>query len=203
MTETHNEEPDRTVIEAARAATEAEASARFAGGLLVRERAGRPRLVAALFLFVLAAAASTSGCHRRPSREPFEARVVGVSDGDTITVLEGTTQAKVRLNGIDCPEKRQAFGARAKQLTSKLAFGKTVTVRPFGSDRYGRTLGEVVLPDGRVLNHELVAAGMAWHYTQYSKDETLARLERQARETRVGLWSEPRPVAPWEFRATR
>ena len=110
---------------------------------------------------------------------------------------------KVRLNGIDCPEKRQAFGARAKQLTSELAFGKTVTVRPFGKDRYGRMLGDVVLPDGRVLNQELVAAGMAWHYTRYSKDETLARLERRAREARVGLWSEARPVAPWEFRTAR
>lgn len=144
-----------------------------------------------------------SGCHRRPNGEPFDARVVGVSDGDTITVLEGTTQVKVRLNGIDCPERRQAFGARAKQLTSELAFGKTVTVRPFGKDRYGRVLGDVILPDGRVLNQELVAAGMAWHYTQYSKDETLARLERQAREGRVGLWSEARPVAPWELRKAR
>jgi endonuclease YncB( thermonuclease family) len=148
-------------------------------------------------------AIGASGCRRRPSREPFDARVVGVADGDTITVLDGTTQVKVRLNGIDCPERRQAFGARAKQLTSDLAFGKTVTVRPFGEDRYGRTLGEVVLPDGRVLNQELVAAGIAWHYTQYSKDETLAKLERRAREARVGLWSEERPVAPWEFRKTR
>lgn len=166
----------------------------------MRERARRPGLVAALVLVLVAATTWTSGCHRRPSREPFEARVVGISDGDTITVLYGTTQVKVRLNGIDCPEKRQAFGARAKQLTSDLAFGKTVTVRPTGKDRYGRTLGEVILPDGRVLNQELVAAGMAWHYTRYSKDRSLARLERQAREARVGLWSETRPVAPWEFR---
>ena len=134
---------------------------------------------------------------------PFEAKVVGVSDGDTITVLDGRTRVKVRLNGIDCPEKRQAFGARAKQLTSELAFGKTVTVKPSGKDRYGRVLGEVVLPGGRVLNEELVAAGMAWHYTRYSKDDALARLERQAREARVGVWSEARPVAPWEFRAAR
>ncbi len=152
------------------------------------------------FLALLVVALGTFGCHRRPSHEPFDARVVGITDGDTITVLYGTTQVKVRLNGIDCPEKRQAFGARAKQLTSELAFGKTVTVRPTGKDRYGRTLGEVILPDGRVLNQELVAAGMAWHYTQYSKDRTLARLERQAREARVGLWSDARPVAPWEFR---
>ena len=167
----------------------------------MRARAIRRGGAAALFLALLLVAIGASDCRRRPSREPFQARVVGVSDGDTITVLYGTTEATVRLNGIDCPEKRQPFGARAKQLTSQLAFGKTVTVRPFGKDRYGRTLGEVVPPDGRALNQELVAAGMAWHYTQYSKDETLARLERQAREVRVGLWSEARPVAPWEFRA--
>lgn len=156
-----------------------------------------------LFVAVLLVTIGVSGCHRRPRRAPFDARVVGVADGDTITVLDGTTQVRVRLNGIDCPERRQAFGARAKQLTSQLVFGKTVTVRPFGMDRYGRVLGEVVLADGRVLSRELVAAGMAWHYTRYSKDETLARLEREAREGRVGLWSEAGPVAPWEFRAAR
>jgi endonuclease YncB( thermonuclease family) len=155
---------------------------------------------AALVVALLLTAIGASGCRRGPRREPFQARVVGVSDGDTITVLDGTTEIRVRLNGIDCPEKRQPFGARAKQLTSHLVFGKTVTVRPFSQDRYRRTLGDVVLPDGRVLNRELVAAGMAWHYTRYSKDETLADLEREAREGRVGLWSEARPVAPWEFR---
>lgn len=149
---------------------------------------------------MLLAALGASGCRRGLRREPFQARVVGVADGDTITVLDGTTQVRVRLNGVDCPEKRQAFGARAKLLTAQLVFGKTVTVRPFGKDRYGRVLGEVVLADGRVLNRELVAAGMAWHYTRYSKDETLADLEREARQRRVGLWSEARPVAPWEFR---
>jgi len=183
-----------------RAAATVLARARFVRVPLVRERAERPGLVAALVLVLLAATIGTSGCHRRPNREPFDARVFGVSDGDTITVLQGTTQVKVRLNGIDCPEKRQAFGARAKQFTSELAFGKTVTVRPAGKDRYGRVLGDVILPDGRVLNQELVAAGMAWYYTRYSKDKSLARLERRAREARVGLWSDARTVAPWEFR---
>ncbi len=154
-------------------------------------------------LLALACLLSLPSC-RGPARSaPFEAKVVGVSDGDTITVLDGTTRVRVRLNGIDCPERGQAFGARAKQLTSELAFGKTVTLRPLGKDRYGRVLGEVVLPDGRVLNEELVAAGMAWHYTRYSNDATLARLERRARAARVGVWSEGRPVAPWEFRAAR
>lgn len=93
----------------------------------------------------------------------FTGRVVGISDGDTISVLHNGKAEKIRLNGIDCPEKRQTFGQRAKQFTSKLAFGKDVTVNTFGHDRYRRTIGNVILPDGRMLNHELVKAGLAPH----------------------------------------
>ena len=156
------------------------------------------RTIGAILLLVCLL--SLPSCRGGAWRVPFEAKGVGVSDGDTITVLDGRTRVKVRLNGIDCPERGQPFGARAKQLTAELAFGKTVTVRPYGKDRYGRVLGDVVLPDGRVLNEALVAAGMAWHYTRYSKDATLARLERRAREAGLGIWSEGRAVAPWEFR---
>ncbi len=92
----------------------------------------------------------------------FTGRVVGVSDGDTITVLHKGKGERIRLHGIDCPEKRQAFGNRAKQFTSKLVFGNTVTVQVMDRDRYGRTVGVVLLPDGRSLNHELVRAGLAW-----------------------------------------
>ena len=153
---------------------------------------------AALALLVSLAVPSCRPTHRQ---QPFQARVVGVSDGDTLTVLTDMTRVKIRLNGVDCPEKGQAFGTRAKTFTSDLAFKKIVTVRPLGKDRYGRTLADVVLPDGRVLNRELVAAGLAWHYTRYSDDRALAKLERQARDQGVGIWSEARPVAPWEFRA--
>lgn len=157
---------------------------------------------AAAFAAVLSALAvcALADCRFRPSREPFEARVVGVADGDTISVLHRGSQIRIRLTGIDCPERGQPFSTRAKQFTSKLVFGRTVTVRPFGTDRYRRVVADVVLPDGRVLSRELVAAGLAWHYTRYSKDEGLARLEKQARAARVGLWSEERPVAPWDFR---
>jgi endonuclease YncB( thermonuclease family) len=159
------------------------------------------RFAAAILLLSAVAPFAFSACGGRPHRTPFQGKVVGVSDGDTMTVLDGTTRVRVRLNGIDCPEKGQAFGTRAKKLTSELAFGGMVTVRPFGKDRYDRLLGEVVLPDGRVLNEELVAAGMAWHDTRYSKDATLANLEREARRAGLGVWSDARPVAPWEFRA--
>lgn len=157
----------------------------------------------ALPVLVVAALLAFSSCRGPSGRAPFEARVVGVSDGDTLTVLRGSEQVRIRLNGIDCPERGQPFGARAKQLASELAFGQTVKVIPGRKDRYGRVVADVVLPDGRVLNRELVAAGLAWHYTRYSKDKGLARLERQARAARVGVWSEGPAVAPWEFRAAQ
>ncbi len=111
----------------------------------------------------------------------FTGRVVGVADGDTITVLHNGKGERIRLHGIDCPEKRQAFGKRAKQFTSRLTCGKAVTVKDLGQDRYGRTIADVLLPDGRVLNRELVQAGFAWWYRRYAPDdETLAQLEREA-----------------------
>ncbi len=134
----------------------------------------------------------------------FAGRVVGVSDGDTITVLHNGKGERIRLHGIDCPEKRQAFGNRAKQFTSKLVFGTTVTVQVVDRDRYGRTVGLVLLPDGRSLNHELVKAGFEWWYWRYTPDdETLAQLEREARGAKRGLWADPHAVPPWEWRIMR
>src|SRR5436305_14660114 len=94
--------------------------------------------------------------------DDFTGKVVGVNDGDTITVLKDRIPVKVRLFGIDCPETGQDFGSRAKGATSEMAFGKVVTVHPRRNDRYGRTVADVVLPDGRTLNHELVRRGLAW-----------------------------------------
>lgn len=132
----------------------------------------------------------------------FTAQVVGVSDGDTITVLRDRQQIKVRLVEIDAPESSQAFGQRAKQATSALCFAKTVTVRVKGKDRYDRTLAQILLPDGRNLNRELVATGYAWWYRDYSKDKSMGQLEAVAKEKRLGLWADPNPVPPWEFRKT-
>ncbi len=106
----------------------------------------------------------------------FTGRVVGVADGDTITVLHSGKPVRIRLNGIDCPEKRQAFGKRAKQFTSRLTYGKAVTVKDLGQDRYGRTIGDVILPDGRSLNKELVKAGFAWWYRKYAPDNETLKL---------------------------
>jgi endonuclease YncB( thermonuclease family) len=128
--------------------------------------------------------------------------VVGVSDGDTITVLEGTTQYKIRLSGVDAPESKQPFGQKAKQFTSAQVFNKTVSIAVVDKDRYGRLVGDVTI-DGKNLSQELVKAGLAWHYSQYSKSPVLAKLESAARAAKQGLWADVKPVAPWEFRKAK
>ncbi len=133
--------------------------------------------------------------------QPFAARVVSVTDGDTLTVLHDRQQIRIRLYGIDCPEPGQPFHRRATQRTGELAHGRTVTVRPESGDRYGRLVAWILLPDGRSLNEILVAEGLAWHYRRYApRQERLARLEEEARDARRGLWQDPRPVPPWEWR---
>ncbi|MBZ2183234.1 MAG: thermonuclease family protein [Bryobacter sp.] len=134
--------------------------------------------------------------------EEFSGRVVGVTDGDTITVLAGREQRKVRLAGVDAPERGQAFGQRAKQALGLMVFGREVRVVSTGRDRYERTLGIVRLADGSSVNERMVENGWAWHYVKYSKDGRLGELEARARAARRGLWADADPVAPWEFRAS-
>ena len=128
-------------------------------------------------------------------------KVVSVHDGDTLRVLDAAgTQHKVRLQGIDSPETRQAFGTKARNRLADLTLGKAVTVRVHGRDRYGRTLGTVEA-DGQDANRQMVADGMAWHFVEYSNDAGLAQAERDARAAGRGLWADKAPVAPWEWRA--
>jgi endonuclease YncB( thermonuclease family) len=128
-------------------------------------------------------------------------RVIKVSDGDTITILDSTqTQHRIRLHGIDTPETKQAYGRAAKAAMSSLVAGKTVGVEVKDTDRYGRTVG-VVHVDGTNANLEMVRRGYAWWYRQYAKsDRGLERAEAQARHERVGLWADPNPVPPWDWR---
>jgi len=129
-------------------------------------------------------------------------KVVGVHDGDTLTLLVDRQQYKVRLDGIDAPELGQDFGMRAKQALSKAVFGKTVKVETHGQDKYGRTLGEVLV-DGQSANRRLVCDGMAWHYVKYSTSKELADAEKSARQSKAGLWADPAAVPPWEYRAKK
>lgn len=136
-----------------------------------------------------------------PAHADFRGRVVGVVDGDTIDVLRRGQPERIRLAGIDCPEKAQPYGTRARQATAVLVFGMDVRVLEKERDRYGRMVGEVVLGDGRSLNRELVRQGWAWWYRRYAQDRTLGDLEIVARMERRGLWVDPQPVPPWEWRA--
>ena len=131
----------------------------------------------------------------------FSGPVVSVLDGDTIEVLNGHNAERIRLSGIDCPEKGQAYGQRAKQAASALVFGKEVTLLTHGLDKYGRTLADVHLPDGTNVNHELVKDGWCWWYRKYAPGDTvLEGLEKDAREGRKGLWVDPAPIPPWVYR---
>ena len=137
------------------------------------------------------------------STNQFFGKVVRILDGDTIEVLHEGRGEKVRLAEIDCPEKSQAFGQRAKQFTSELVFGKEVTVQILGFDRNRRTIGNVHLLDGTSLNRELVNAGFAWWYRNYSHDQSIRELETAARAVKRGLWEDPDPIPPWEFRKSK
>jgi endonuclease YncB( thermonuclease family) len=128
-------------------------------------------------------------------------RVVGVMDGDTFKLLtQDSTLVKVRVANIDCPEKKQAFSKRAKQFTSDAIFNKGVQVEVMGTDRYGRTIGNVRYGKNLNLSEELLKHGLAWHFKRYSKDKSLQQMEDEARDNRVGLWGDPDPVAPWDWR---
>ena len=137
-------------------------------------------------------------------RPRFVSTVVSVFDGDTVTVTHAGKVEKVRLVSIDCPETDQPFGPQATQLARQLALDKVVTLTDFGRDKYQRLLGELVLPDGRVLNRELVREGFCWWYRKYAPGNTgLEGLEKEAREAKKGLWADPQPVPPWEWRKQR
>lgn len=105
------------------------------------------------------------------------------------------------MHGIDCLEKGQAFGNKAKHVVSAFMFRKEATLQTYGTDKYGRTIADVFLHDGTKVNHELVKNGWCWWYRKYApKDTELERLEREAREAKKGLWANPAPVPPWEWR---
>mgnify|MGYP001199796762 FL=1 len=133
-------------------------------------------------------------------------RVVGVSDGDTVTVLTAENrQFKIRLSGIDAPEKKQPFGAHAKETLSRQLFGQAVTVEWTKTDRYGRIVGKIEV-DGFDVNLEQLREGSAWVYTQYLRElpvedrKLYLEAERQAKSERRGLWRDSDPEPPWQWR---
>jgi endonuclease YncB( thermonuclease family) len=138
--------------------------------------------------------------------ETITGRVVGVADGDTITVLDAKNeQHKIRLAGIDAPEKNQPYGQAAKQSLSDQVYERQVSVETSKRDRYGRAIGKVLV-DGNDANLEQVRRGLAWHYKTYEREQeppdraTYASVEIEARGANRGLWGDPAPVAPWDWR---
>lgn len=130
----------------------------------------------------------------------LKGKAVRIVDGDTFELLVGTTTHRIRLAGIDAPEKKQDFSAASKQLLGQLCNGQLLTVVVTGIDRNKRKVAEVYTEQKLWINKELIAKGMAWHFKKYSSDTQLANAELSARKQKVGLWSVKNPVAPWDWR---
>lgn len=132
----------------------------------------------------------------------WQARVVHVFDGDTLITSRGGRGEIIRLFGIDCPEKQQAFGPEARSFTSGMVTGKIIRVIPVRIKESRYELCKVYIGD-KLLNEEILAAGYAWHYKEYSTNKEWAKTEQSARSAGKGLWSEENPAPPWEFRGTK
>ena len=133
----------------------------------------------------------------------FKGDVIRILDGDTVEVLDADKKShRVRLANIDAPERKQAFGEVSRQALATMAYRQQVEVLDQGADPYGRRIG-VLTVNGRNLNAAMVAQGMAWVYTRYNTDKTLPALEQTARASKVGLWADPTPTPPWDFRHAR
>jgi endonuclease YncB( thermonuclease family) len=176
-----------------------------------------------LIWLVLPILALLISCNRRPAppnppprpsrpvidssgRQELPGRVVAIADGDTITILDSAnTQHRIRLAGIDAPESHQAFGEQSRLSLSEMIFGKDVRVSYQKVDQYGRLVGKIIL-EGKDVNLEQVKTGMAWHYKFYEDEQTpedrelYDRAEAEARAARRGLWQDPNPTEPYQFR---
>jgi micrococcal nuclease len=158
----------------------------------------------AVLVLPLVLAASAALFAKNGAGHVLIGKVVGVTDGDTITVLdENQEQRKVRLAGIDAPEKKQAFGTKAREALAAKVFGKDVDIQVTDIDRYGLTFGYVYVHAPDPVNMELVREGFAWRYPQYDKRGVFTEAEKDAREHKRGLWADPHPIPPWEFRRAK
>ncbi len=135
-----------------------------------------------------------------PPAYTLKGKAVRIIDGDTFDLLVGTTTHRIRLAGIDAPEKKQDFGNVSKQLLGKLCSNQTLTVVVTDVDRNKRKIAEVYTEQKLWINKELIAKGMAWHFKKYSSNKELANAELSARKQKAGLWSLANPVAPWDWR---
>lgn len=162
-------------------------------------------LAGAAFLFASAAHAGHNFID--PSNDNFNCRIVGVMDGDTVDCLkDGTQTVRIRLASIDAPEKGQAYGSRARKHLSNLIFGENVMASIESTDRYGRAIGELFIPDklGELsVNYVMVQDGMAWSYDKYTKDRAYITAQQQAKSALKGLWADKNPQNPEDFRKAK
>lgn len=134
------------------------------------------------------------------NKKTITGKVIGISDGDTFRVLtERNETVKVRLYGIDAPEKGQDYGTQSQQQLSSLIFSKPIRVEQKNKDRYGRVVG-IAFVDDLNVNEEMLKSGMVWHYRQYDKNERWASMQRDAQAQKAGLWNKQSPTPPWEWR---
>jgi micrococcal nuclease len=153
-----------------------------------------------LFLLIL------FSCNNSIVQEPSEntgtiirGKVISVKDGDSIEILANEKIYTIRLAHVDCPEKKQDFGTKAKIFVSEFCFGKEVEAIEESKDRYGRIIA-VVKVEGKELNLEIIEAGFGWHFKKYSKSQIHADAEIRAKKKKVGIWSHSNAVAPWDYR---
>ena len=135
------------------------------------------------------------------SAQLLKGKAVKITDGDTFTLLvDGHEQVRIRIDGIDAPEKGQAFGNRAKEYLSGMIWGKELTVKVSKKDKYGRSIGKISTPEIKEVGLEMIKAGLAWQYRDYNKDESYAEAEKLARENKKGLWIYKNPIRPQDYR---
>jgi len=127
-------------------------------------------------------------------------RVIKIVDGDTYDILINGKQLRIRMDGIDAPERGQPYSKISKEYLGRLCDGETIRLEIKSKDRFGRTVAKSWVSGNRELGAEMIRAGMAWHFKKYSDDIRLGKLEQQARQERVGLWADPKPIAPWDYR---
>jgi len=133
--------------------------------------------------------------------QTYTGKVIGIKDGDTVVVLDSLNyQTTLRLAEVDCPEKNQAFGTKAKQFTSDEIYLKQIKYIVTDIDRYGRSIAKIYYDNNKYLTEEIIRNGFGWQYKKYSTSKLLAKLEEEARKNKKGLWIDPNPIYPSDFR---
>ena len=158
------------------------------------------RLLSLSILFSIFLSCDVSSQHESNN---LSGNVVKIIDGDTYDIIVDGKQTRIRMFGIDAPERGMDYYKVSKQYLGELCMNQGIHLEIVNTDRYGRIVAKSFLPDGRELGAEMIRAGMAWHFKRYSDDQVLATLETTARENQVGLWSISNPIPPWDYRARK